>query len=217
MRRMPPLLFVLLLASACQHPNKSDLLQLDRMAKEPDPRSNAAETIACDARDLICVRLLVARGAACTRLTEAPETATRIRSRTCALDDFRAAQRLLPEAAPAEDRLRTLEGLADAQKIARDNSADTAAAAALNEEVATTAAALRPVPGGAPFARYFEADAKIFRAQRGGMAVAEACQTLAGARDQLPGADAPPRLAARVGLLRTAIGAAMRPPARSCA
>jgi hypothetical protein len=214
---MRHLLLPLVIAVAACQPSRADLDQLARMQQAADPRANAAETISCDTRDVVCARLFLLRGAACAQLTEAPDAASRARNRNCALNDARAAVRLLPENAPPEERRRALTGLAEALKISRDNSADAAAAAALNEEISTTAAALRNVAGGAPYAAYFAADANVFRAQRSGMAEPEACRTLAAARGSLPAAGAPADLARRVTLLGTAIDAAMRPPARSCA
>ncbi len=203
----------LALLAAC-HPTRSDLTQLQRMEASADPRANAAEQIACDARDPVCVRLLVLRGAACTRLTEAPDAATRAQSRACAIADFSAAQRLLADSAPAEDRRKVFTGVAEAQKIARDN-AGGGAAAGPNEALATTAATLRAMPGGAAYGAYYAADATVFRAQRA-EAVAEACRQLSEARQSLPAEPLPADLGSRVRLLRQTIDTASRPPARSC-
>jgi hypothetical protein len=219
-----PLLAMLMLAmlAACGTTTRADLGQLERMqrAAQGDPRANAAEQIACTGRDLVCARMLALRGAACQRLAESPDTATRVRSRACALDDFQAAARQLPADAPAEDRRKVLTGLAEAQKVARDNSADMAAAAQLNTALRASATSLQGVAGGAPFARYFEADALTFTGQRGNLAPAEACRTLGEARAMLPGPAAPgtgvpTELAQRTALLGDTIASAMR--TRGCA
>lgn len=204
------LLTILLFAVAACGPSRSDLQQFERMRTATDPRANAAETIDCGATDLLCVRLLVLRGAACMQLAEAADVATRVRSRSCALEDFRAAQRQLPADAPADDRRKVLVGLAEAEKISRDNAADNAAAADLNRQLAAAAGSLRPVQGGAPFAAYFEADSMVFRSLREGMADANACRTLREARGMLPAGATPPDLARRVSGLRITIDSAIQ-------
>ncbi len=215
---MQRLLALLLVISAigCQAPGRSDLTQLDRMKTRTDPRANAAESISCAAQDLVCVQLLVARGSACLRLTEEADRSIARQRRQCALDDFAAAARQLPDPAPAEDRRQVLTGLAAARKVARDNTLDAAAAVALNAEIAAGTPALRMVQGGAPYAAYFAADAEVFTAQRGGMAAAQACHSLNAALSSLPATTGqPPDLAPRVALLRSAITASIS--ARSCA
>jgi len=211
-------IFALLLAlgvMGCQEPRRSDLVQLDRMKSQVDWRINAAETISCEATDLICVQLLVARGSACLQLTEDAEGAAARQRRQCSLDDFAAAQRQLPNQAPAQDRRAVLTGLASARKVTRDNTLDMAAAAALNEQITSGLPGLQTVPGGAPYAAYFASDAEAYRAQRGVMPSAESCRMLGAARSGLPGAAVPSDLARRVLLLRTAIDASML--SRSCA
>ena len=211
------LLGVLLALAACFGPTRSDLAQYERMRQRTaaEGRANADEAISCDQTDMICVRLLVLRGAACAHLSEAPQVADRVRGRLCALEDFRAAERQLPESAPAEDRRRVLTGLAEAQKINRDNSASNEAAADLNRQILATAAQLAPVPGGAPYGAYFEADALTFRGLRDSSSPADACRNLADARARLPGGAAAQDLARRVALLRTTIEGAIQ--TRRCA
>jgi hypothetical protein len=214
MQRLLALLLVLS-AIGCQAPSRSDLTQLDRMKTQADPRANAAESISCTAQDLVCVQLLVARGSACLRLTEEADRAFARQRRQCALDDFAAAARQLPDPAPAEDRRQVLTGLAAARKVARDNTLDAAAAAALNAEIAASAPALRMVQGGAPYAAYFAADTEVFTAQRGGMEAAQACRSLQATLSGLPATGQPADLAPRVALLRSAIAASIS--ARRCA
>jgi hypothetical protein len=204
----------LVVLTGCQSPTRSDLTQLQRMDASADLRANASEQISCNARDSVCVRLLVLRGNACIKLTEAPDVATRASSRTCALDDFGTAQRLLPDASSAEDRRKVLTGLAEAQKIVRDSSAPGAAAGS-NEALATTAVTLRALTGSAAYGAYYAADANVFRAQRA-EPIAEACRQLAEARQGLPADPLPADLGSRVRLLRLTIDAASRPPARTC-
>ena len=206
MRHVLTMLLVLA-AMGCQSPGRSDLAQLDRMKSRSDPRVNAAETISCEARDLVCVQLLVARGSACLQLTEEADRAVARQRRQCALDDFAAARRQLPDQAPAEDLRKVLTGLASAQQIARDNMLDGAAAAALNADIAATASALQMVQGGGPSAAYFTSNFETFMAQRGVMPPAESCRILAVARSRLPSGSLPPDIAQRVPLLRTSIDA----------
>ncbi|MGK7870572.1 hypothetical protein [Falsiroseomonas sp. E2-1-a20] len=204
----------LVLLAAC-HPTQSDLIQLQRMAEVADPRANAGEQIACDARDLVCARLLVLRGAACTKLTEVPNRDARARNRSCALQDFGAAQRLLPDGAPAEDRRKILTGLAEAQKIERDFFGSGPSAAGQNNALAATAATLQAAPDGAAYGAYYAADAAVFRAQNAA-SVAEVCQQLGAARQGLPVDPLPADLAPRVELLRQTINNSLRPPIRTC-
>lgn len=215
MPRLPGAGLIALVLLASCHPTQSDLTQLKRMEEQADPRANAGEPIGCDKQDVVCVRLLVARAAACTRLTESPDREERARGRGCALRDYAAAQKLLPADAPAEDRRKVLTGLAQATMIDRDFLGTGATAAERNDTLAATAAALRATQGGLAYGAYFAADAAVFRALRATPA-AEACRQLDSARQGLPDDPLPPDLAPHVRLLRATIAAASSPPVRTC-
>ncbi|WP_424812112.1 hypothetical protein [Roseococcus sp. YIM B11640] len=195
---------VLLLTAGCVKNN--DLVQYDRMRNSNDPQAVAAESISCSEKDMACVRLLVLRGSACARLSEAPDVATRVRMRGCALDDFTAAQRQLPADAEAEDRRKVLTGLAEAQRNNRDNSGSRATADGLNQQLMTTATALGSIPGGASTAAYFKSEALAYQGQRAGSA---GCADLRAARVGLPTAVGED-LAPRVETLRVSVTNAMQ-------
>ncbi|MBK1660411.1 hypothetical protein [Paracraurococcus ruber] len=209
MRRVPVLLLVL--AAAACHPTQSDLAQLGRMQRQPDPRVNAGEQIACDARDPVCVRLQVARGSACQQLAEAlPTPDERLAQRRCALEAFTAARGLLPDGAEAEDRRQVLVGLAFARSADRDNAptaANPAAAAARDAELAADLPALRATPRGAPYAAFFEAQSRGWRALRPGLATPDACRLSSEALAALPADPLPDDLRQKATTLRGSLGA----------
>jgi hypothetical protein len=185
------------------------------MRASRDHRGTAEQAIACDARDLVCARLFVLRGAACAALSEDPSGAVRRQRRDCALADFRRARDLLPGDAGAEDRLNVLVGLGNALTLARDNELDSAAAAVRNAELGAVAGSLAALPAGVPYQGYFASGAETFAALRSSAPLADVCAALARALQRLP-ADAPADLAPRVGLLRASIQSETRPPSRTC-
>ncbi len=211
--RLLPVLLAGALLAGCGHPTSADLAQLQSF-QTADDRTVANATIACNAADPVCARLQMQQGAACERLSEAQSAAERAAMRACALRAFRQARALLPANASDADRLAATRGLANALKIARDNELDATARQRDEAELDQLPPALAALPGGAPYAGYYRADAALNRVLTKEIDGAAACDELRSARAGLPGAPLPADLAQRVPPLRGLIESTMRQ--RSC-
>jgi hypothetical protein len=210
--RLLPVLMLGAPLAGC-HPTSADLTQLQGF-QTADDRTVATAAIACDAADAVCVRLQVQQGAACERLSEAQGSAERAAMRACALRAFRKARALLPTNASDADRLAATRGLANALKIARDNEMNAAAGQQYEAELDQLLPALAALPGGAPYAGYYRADAALNRVLGKEVDGPGACATLRAAQADLPGAPLPADLAQRVPTLRGLVEGTMRQ--RSC-
>ncbi len=211
--RLLPVLMLGALLVGCGHPTSADLTQLQGFQTAND-RAVATAVIACDAADPVCVRLQLQQGAACERLSEAQSAAERAAMRACALRAFRQARALLPTNASDADRLAATRGLANALKIARDNEMNAATRQQDEAELDQLLPALAALPGGAPYAGYYRADAALNRVLTKEVDGSGACDALRAAQADLPGAPLPADLAPRVPALRGLIEGTMRQ--RSC-
>jgi hypothetical protein len=211
--RLLPVLLLAVPLAGCGHPTSADLTQLQSFQTASD-RTVATATIACDTADPVCARLQMQQGAACERLSEAQSATERAAMRACALRAFRQARALLPANASAADQLAATRGLANALKIARDNEMDATARRQDEAELDQLLPALAAVPGGAPYAGYYRADAALNRVLTKEVDGAATCGTLSAARADLPGAPLPADLAQRVPALRGMVEGTMRQ--RSC-
>jgi hypothetical protein len=211
--RVIPVLLLGALLAGCGHPTSADLTQLQGFQTAND-RTVATATIACDAADPVCVRLNLQQGAACERLTEAQSATERATMRACALRAFRQARALLPANASDADRLAATRGLANALKIARDNEMNAATRQQYEAELDQLLPALAALPGGAPYAGYYRADAALNRVLAKEIDGAAACAALRSAQADLPGAPLPADLAQRVPTLRGLVDSTTRQ--RSC-
>jgi hypothetical protein len=213
MSRLLPVLLLVALLAGCGHPTSADLTQLQSFQAAND-RTVATATIACDAADPVCVRLNLQQGAACERLSEAQSATERAAMRACALRAFRQARALLPSKASDADRLAATRGLANALKIARDNEMNATTRQQDEAELDQLLPALAALPGGAPYAGYYGADAALNRVLSKEIDGAGACGALRSAQANLPGAPLPADLAQRVPALRGMVEGTMRQ--RSC-
>jgi hypothetical protein len=202
--RLPWLILGIALAG-CGHPNSADLTQLQKF-QSSDDRTIAAATITCDAVDGVCSRLYLYQGAACEKLSDqggAP-------MRSCAVHAFREAVALLPANAPSQDRLDATRGLANALKVTRDNAMTQADGEQASAELGKLLPGLASIPGGAPYAGYFGADASVNHVLATGATGPEACATLRSAEASLPAGSVPPDLGSRVSSLRQIIDQRLR-------
>ena len=211
--RLFPVLLLAALLAGCGHPTSADLTQLQSFQTAND-RTVATAAIACDSADPVCVRLNLQQGAACERLSEAQSAAERAAMRACALRAFRQARALLPANASDADRLAATRGLANALKIARDNEMNATTRQQYEAELDQLLPALAAVPGGAPSAGYYRADAALNRVLAKEIDGAAVCPALRSAQADLPAAPLPADLAQRVPTLRGLIEGTMRQ--RSC-
>ena len=146
--------------------------------------------------------------AACLNLVEAADPSTRAKMRTCAQQDFRES---LAHSPPGTDRLVATRGLAEATRIARDNSADYAANARELTDCRTSSARCR---AGRPTQRKYAADTDLSRVLTRNVPPAHACATLKGAEAELPAASTASDLGQNLTTLRSNITTAMKN--RSC-
>ncbi len=209
-------LLVPLAAVGCQA-DKPALDQLQQVQATTDPRVVVAEKVNCVAASAVCVRLLEEHGAACLRLTEAADPASRGAMRDCALHDFAAARAQMPADATADMKLIAARGLAQALVVDRDNTMDRARYTGDVAKLDAVVADLRALPGGAAYGAYFSANNALNRVLTGNVPAGRACATLAAARDGLVGVTPSGELVQRIAALRAQIDTAMHPPLRSCA
>ncbi len=207
-------LWLAVLPACCGHPDSADLQQLQTFQSAGD-RAVASATLACDAADPVCVRLAIEQGAACERLTEVSGEAERAAMRLCAVRAFRHAVALLPAAAADGDRLAATRGLANALKIARDNAPKATGERQQDaRELDAVASSLALLPGGAPYAGYYQADATVNHVLAQETVSAQACARLRDASVQLAAATDAADLDTRAAGLRQLI--AMQMQQRSC-
>jgi hypothetical protein len=199
MRYARSLITVALLA-AC-HPTHSDLEQYDRMQAQ-DASTRSGETIRCNARDILCVRLSEMHGSACAQRANdarlAPVEGGRLRR--CAMDEARSQPALLPINAPPEDRERAVRLVYDAWRTALDGgdiAADTSS-------IAPAIDSLNGMAGGAPYAAALTTYAATLSVQTGRTPLSEACAVLSAAHARLPAAGGT-SLQGRIDDLRAAI------------
>lgn len=207
-------LWLAVLPASCGHPDSADLQQLQTFQSAGD-RAVASATVDCDAADPACVRLAIEQGAACERLTEVSGDAERVAMRLCAVRAFRHAVALLPTAAGEGDRLAATRGLANALKIARDNAPRAKGERQQDaRELDAVASSLAGLPGGAPYAAYYQADAMVNRVLARETASGQACARLRDASALLGATADTADLNSRAAELRQLI--AMQMQQRSC-
>ena len=176
-RELLPLTAVLLLAG-CQT-GKQDATTLGQLEAAHDPRVAAQIPVTCTDIGEVCARAYAEHAAACLDLVEATDPGTRAAMRTCAQQDFRQS---LAHSPPGVDRLVATRGLAEATRIARDNSTDYASNA---RELDGLSGQLGAMPGGAAYAAYYAADNDLGRVLTRNVPPAQACATLKDAQAKL--------------------------------
>jgi hypothetical protein len=200
-----PWLVLAVALAGCGHPNSADFTQLQKF-QSSDDRTIAAATITCDAVDSVCSRLYLYQGAACEKLSDQGGPPMR----SCAVRAFRESVALLPANAPNQDRLDAMRGLTNALKVTRDNSMTQADGDQASADLAKLLPELASIPGGAPYAAYFGADASVNHVLATGAKGPEACAALRSAEASLPAASVPPDLGSRVSSLRQIIDQRLR-------
>jgi hypothetical protein len=194
-RELLPAAAALLMLAGCQT-GKQDATVLEQLQATPDTRAAVRIPVTCTAVSEVCARAYAEHAAACLNLVEAADPSTRAAMRSCAQQDFRQSVAHSP---PGTDRLVATRGLAEATRIARDNSDYTANARELDE----LSSQLGAMPGGAAYAAYYAADADLSRVLTRNVPPAQACATLKGAEAKLPAADAASDLARNLATLRS--------------
>jgi 1,6-anhydro-N-acetylmuramate kinase len=202
-RKLLPLLATLLLLAGCQT-GKQDATTLERLQVAPDSRVAVQIPVTCTDVSEVCARDYAEHAAACLNLVEAADPSTREKMRTCAQQDFRQS---LAHSPAGTDRLVATRGLAEATRIARDNSADYAANA---RELDGLSGQLGAMPGGTAYAAYYAADNDLSRVLTRNVPPAQACATLKGAEAKLPAASAANDLGQNLTTLRNNLTTAMK-------
>lgn len=189
----------------------ADTGQYKRMLAEGSD-ARAQESISCNARDLLCARLVTMQGEACAQTANDSRlpAAERQKRHDCAIADARSLPGLMPDDALPADRDRAALLVFDTWRAARDGGDPAATPAAMQGAIAGLAA----MPGGQPYAATLGAENAVFAVLTGSGGKASDCAALATAGSQLPSA-APGELAERVGMLRTNIKSAKA--VRGCA
>lgn len=192
--------------------SQADLDQYPRMLNETAD-ARAQESIACNARGLLCARLVAMRGEACAQTANDNRlpAAQRQQRRDCAMADARRMPGLMPDDAPAADQDRAALLVFDAWRAARDGGAPAATSTAMK----AAADSLAGMPGGKPYAETLEAENAVFGVLTGHGSKDADCATLGAARRQLPAAAPGSALADRLGTLATNIASAQT--VRGCA
>jgi hypothetical protein len=197
---------IVLALTACL--DRNDVLQVEINQATSDARS--IPPVTCTEVSEACGRLLGQHGAACLELTESAPASLRAEKRQCALDDFRQALAHLPA---ESDRLFATRGLAEALRVQRDNTTGPERAAAV-AELDSLAQQLRGLSGGQVYADYYLANNKLNRVYTKDIPAAQACASLAQARDEVSNDIVPQELSARMANLLQDLSTAMR--SRSC-